>query len=115
FFPGDLFLARIGFLDGRVEHADGRPPDVGARAVAFDEGDDGLVRHVELAGGNRDRFTLHGVAPKREIRENREGRLWGFRRKAQNTRATNLFSPRDVQLKTSAAVGYISARGYFNG
>src|SRR6266436_706097 len=52
--PRDLALAAVGLLDGRVEHAHGGGPDVGARPVALDEGDDGMIRHLELAVADGD-------------------------------------------------------------
>ena len=43
FGPGNLApVALLG--DGGVDNASGRRPDVHARPVAFDKGDDGLVR-----------------------------------------------------------------------
>src|ERR1017187_7649512 len=42
--------ARIGLLHRGLEDAHGRGPDVGTRAVAPDEGDDRIVRYVELGG-----------------------------------------------------------------
>jgi hypothetical protein len=47
--PVDLALAAVGLLDGGVEHAHGGLPDVAAGAVALDEGDDRVVRDLELA------------------------------------------------------------------
>ena len=47
--PGDLALAAVGLRDRGVEHAHAGAPDVGAGAVALDEGDDRLVGHLELA------------------------------------------------------------------
>ena len=52
FHPGDLPLAAVGLFDGRVEHALAGPPDIRAGAVAFDEWNDGLIRHRQFATGN---------------------------------------------------------------
>src|SRR5215470_9366026 len=52
--PSDLPLATIGLLDGGIEHAHGGGPDVGASAVALDEGDDGMIRHLQLAVADGD-------------------------------------------------------------
>ena len=56
--PGDLPLAAVRLLDRGVEHAHRRAPDVGAGAVALDEGDDGIVGDVERALLERDRLAL---------------------------------------------------------
>ena len=40
FQPLDFARAFIGLLDGRVEYAHGGSPNIGAYAVAFDEGND---------------------------------------------------------------------------
>ena len=48
FVPGDPALAAVGLLDCRIEHADRRFPDVAAGAVAFDEGNDGIVGMTSL-------------------------------------------------------------------
>ena len=50
FEPGDLAPAAVSFLHGGVEHAHAGRPDVRARPVAANERDDGVVRHIELAG-----------------------------------------------------------------
>ena len=47
FEPGDVALAAIGFFYCGVEHAARGFPDVAASAVAFDEGDDGIVGHLQ--------------------------------------------------------------------
>ena len=60
FHPLDLLLAAVGDLDGGVEDADAGFPDVGAGAVALDEGNDGVVRHGELAVLHRDLLALRG-------------------------------------------------------
>src|SRR5438132_224382 len=69
FRPRDLLLASIGLLDGGVQHPDRGRPDVRARAVALDEGDDGTVRHLQLAVADRDLLACrdldvgrHGIA-----------------------------------------------------
>src|SRR5262249_44349142 len=50
--PGDAALAPVRLLHGGVEHARGGAPDVAARAVALDVGDDGIVGHLERAAGD---------------------------------------------------------------
>ena len=45
--PGDLALAAVGLLDRGIHHFEHHRRDVDADAVAFDEGDDGIVRNVE--------------------------------------------------------------------
>ena len=54
--PVDLAVAVVGLFDGGVEDELGGVPDVGAGAVAFDEGDDGVVGDVEALGGHGDGF-----------------------------------------------------------
>src|SRR5438093_1093760 len=56
--PRDLLPALVGLLDGRVEDAHGRLPDVGPRPVTFDEGDDRVVRHAQLAVVDGDLVAL---------------------------------------------------------
>ena len=58
--PVDGAAAVVGALDGGVEDGAGGAPDIGANAVAFDEGNDGIVRHEELAVPNLNRLTSHG-------------------------------------------------------
>ncbi len=53
FLPLDFALAAVGFLHGGVEDQDAGAPDLGAGAVAFDEGNDGAVGRLKAAG-------LHG-------------------------------------------------------
>ena len=55
FHPRDLLLAAVRLVDGGIEHAHARAPDVGTGAVAFDERDDRIVGHDELSvlTGNR--------------------------------------------------------------
>src|SRR2546428_551083 len=59
--PGDLLLALVGLLHGGVEHPDRGPPDVGAGAVALDEGDDRVVRHAQLAVVDGDLLALRDL------------------------------------------------------
>ena len=47
FHPADLALAAVGFGYSRIYHFNHDGGDVKARAVAFDKGDDGLVRHIQ--------------------------------------------------------------------
>src|SRR5438552_4728437 len=47
--PRDLLLAARGLLHRGVEHADGSAPDVGPGPVTFDERDDGMIGHSQLA------------------------------------------------------------------
>ena len=58
--PVDLALAAVGLLHGGVEHAHRGAPDVRAGAVAFDERDDRLIGHGELAVLDRDFLPLRG-------------------------------------------------------
>ena len=58
--PVDLALAAVGLGDRGVEHAHGCAPDVGAGAVALDEGDDRVVRHLQAAVGDGDLLALGG-------------------------------------------------------
>jgi hypothetical protein len=57
--PVDLALAVVGLLDGGVEDELGGGPDVGAGAVALDEGDDGVVGDVEAVVGHGDGTWFH--------------------------------------------------------
>jgi len=68
FEPVNLAFTAIGARDRRIEHAYGRPPDVGTGAVAFDVGNDRIVRNEQFAvphlyltaAGRRDeRWTCH--------------------------------------------------------
>src|SRR5690606_35803748 len=52
--PGDLALALVGLLDGRIQDRAGGTPNVGSRAVALDERDDGAIGNVQLAGLHAD-------------------------------------------------------------
>ena len=56
--PDDLAAAAVGFLHGTVEHVLGGTPDVRPGAVPFDERDDRMVGHVELAALQRDEVAL---------------------------------------------------------
>jgi hypothetical protein len=47
FHPVDLFLAAVGLGHGCVHHLEHHRRDVHAGAVAFDERNDRLVRHVQ--------------------------------------------------------------------
>ena len=49
FEPGDLALAAVSLLDGRIEHALAGRPDIRARAVAANEWKDRIVRNVQFA------------------------------------------------------------------
>jgi hypothetical protein len=51
FHPVDLLLAAVGLRHCRVDHLDHHRRDVHADAVAFDEGNDRIVRH-RLAGND---------------------------------------------------------------
>src|SRR5262245_33607781 len=48
--PGDPTLPLVRLVDGRIEDRLARAPDVGAGAVALDEGNDRAAGDVELAG-----------------------------------------------------------------
>ena len=67
FHPGDLLLAAVRLLDRRVEHAHAGAPDVGAGAVAFDERDDRIVGHDELAVPPRDRCSASSAFANRRM------------------------------------------------
>ncbi|MCY1350602.1 hypothetical protein D9M68_426790 [compost metagenome] len=47
FHPGDLALAAVGFLHGRIDDFDHYRADVDADAVAFNERDDRVVRYIQ--------------------------------------------------------------------
>jgi hypothetical protein len=55
--PGNFPLAGVGLGHRGIEHADAGGPDVRAGAVAADERDDGVVRHVEFAVFNVNFFA----------------------------------------------------------
>ncbi|CUJ18194.1 Uncharacterised protein [Achromobacter kerstersii] len=69
FHPVDLALAAVGLLHRGVDNLDHHRGDIGARAVAFDEGNDGLFRHIQreisvdrdllAASGNLDMLVGH--------------------------------------------------------
>jgi len=56
FHPFEAALAAIGLGDRGVEDAHARSPDVGPGAVAFDVGNDRVVRDLELPVPNLDRL-----------------------------------------------------------
>ncbi len=58
FEPCHLALAAIGVLDGGVEYALRRLPDIAAGAVAFDVRNDGTVGNAELPAGVFDRLAI---------------------------------------------------------
>src|SRR5260370_28810730 len=55
FVPGNFALAAIGLVDGCVENATRSFPDVAAGAIALDERNDRIVRHLQLAAAVVDR------------------------------------------------------------
>ena len=61
FEPRDLALAAIDQLDRGVEHAPRRLPDVAARAVALDEGNDGIVGDLKFAVGVLNGLPVRGT------------------------------------------------------
>ena len=63
--PLDLALAGVGLGDRGVEDADRRAPDVRAGAVAFNKGDDRMVRDGEFAVGDRDTAGCRGAHGKK--------------------------------------------------
>ena len=65
FEPLDLALAGVGLGDRGVEDADGGAPDVRASTVAFDEGDDRMVRDGQFAVGDRDTAGCRGAHSKK--------------------------------------------------
>ena len=54
FKPGHFAFAGGGLLHGGIEDASTGRPNIGAGAVAADEGNDGIFRDVEFALGNGD-------------------------------------------------------------
>jgi hypothetical protein len=56
--PGDPPLAAIGLFHHGIEHPLRRPPDVRTGAVALDEGDDGLIRHLQPGIGHANRLAV---------------------------------------------------------
>ena len=55
--PGDFAPSAVSFLDSRVPYDHGGGRDVDADAVALDEGDDGVIRHLQPAVGVGDLFA----------------------------------------------------------
>jgi len=49
FQPLNLFLSRIGFLDGCINDVPGCPPDIRAGTIAFDKRDDGKIGNGQAA------------------------------------------------------------------
>src|SRR5581483_7072717 len=58
FVPVNLPCAAVSLLDRGVENALGSAPDVRACAVAFDEGDDRIVRNLKLTVPHLDRASV---------------------------------------------------------
>jgi len=58
--PFDAALATVCFFNGRIEHALRSFPDIAARAVAFNKGDDWIVGNVELVVVVRDGSAIFG-------------------------------------------------------
>ncbi len=58
FHPGDFPGPAVCFFDRRVQHAHRSRPDVGAGAIALDEGEDGIVGDVEHAVADGDFFPV---------------------------------------------------------
>ena len=86
--PRDLLLPAVGLLHGGVEDADARAPDVPPRPVALDEGDDRVVRDVELVpSAHRDRLAIRsGGHVRTSVRRGPRARasgLEGFKKWAQ--------------------------------
>ena len=69
FEPGDFLFPAVSFLDGRIKHSFACAPDVRSCAVAANERQNRMVRHIELAalnrnfyaGGRRHVFVSHVV------------------------------------------------------
>src|SRR3984885_11603205 len=51
FIPGDAALALVGFLNGCIEHAKRRFPDVAPGSVAFDKWNHRIIRHIVVSVG----------------------------------------------------------------
>ena len=62
--PVHVPLVSVGFLDRGVENAHGSAPDVGARPIALDEWNDGIVGHAQRA-----RFVSDAITAGRDLRE----------------------------------------------
>ena len=69
FHPGDLAAASVSLFHSGIDHLDHDGGDVDARAIALDEGNDGLVGHLKgvvgidrdlLPHGWHDDFAAHG-------------------------------------------------------
>ena len=44
------FYVRLrSFFNGGIDNQPGCPPDIGTDAVPFDEGNDGMIRHIQTA------------------------------------------------------------------
>src|SRR6202030_239809 len=91
--PMDLALAAVGLLHGGIEHAHAGAPNVTARAIAFDEGDDGIVRHAQLAVGNGDFLPARG-----DLHNNRLG-VWHSLAPV-NAAAMLACTPGDLSIRT---------------
>src|SRR5207249_1261460 len=65
--PGDLPLAAVRLAYRGVEDRLAGAPDVGPRAVAFDEGDDGLIGDVEAPVGARADGGGHRIPSNKKI------------------------------------------------
>ena len=59
FLPHQLFFAAVCLLHRRIEHKFGGVPDIRSDAVALNEGNDGLVGHIELAVFDGDFLVCH--------------------------------------------------------
>ena len=62
----------VGFLDRGVEDAHGSAPDVGARPIALDEWNDGIVGHAQRA-----RVVSDAITAGRDLRELVDGHAVG--------------------------------------
>ncbi len=58
FVPRNFAFTAIGVLDSSVENPARSLPDVAAGAIAFDEGDDGIVRNQQFAAAVTDRRAI---------------------------------------------------------
>ena len=68
FHPVNLAFAAVRLLHGRVEHPYACTPDVAAGAVAFDERDDRLIGHAQLAVRDRDFLATRGDPHRHRLR-----------------------------------------------
>ena len=64
FAPLDAAPVAVGLADGTIDDVDGGTPDVRARAIALDVGDNGMVAHLE-SGGRHTNGIRHGRSPHR--------------------------------------------------